>query len=69
MSKKSKGEGLNMNKEYSIITEYEKFTDKEFIAEVYELAFGENAINRDFCHGEVVAKIKEEFAEKAEQHD
>ena len=56
-------------KGYNIITDYEKFTDKEFIAEVYELAFGEDAINREFCHGEVVAKIKEyaeEFTEEGE---
>ena len=56
-------------KGYNIITDYEKFTDEEFIAEVYELAFGEDAINREFCHGEVVAKIKEyaeEFTEEGE---
>ncbi len=38
--------------------------DKDFIAVVYELAFGENAIGRDFSHGEVVEKLKE-FSENA----
>ena len=38
--------------------------DKDFIAAVYELAFGENAIGRDFSHGEVVEKLKE-FSENA----
>lgn len=34
-------------------------TNEEFIAEIYELAFGENAINRDFSHSEVIEKLKE----------
>jgi len=34
-------------------------TNEKFIAEIYELAFGEDAINRDFSHGEVIEKLKE----------
>ena len=39
----------------NIMTTY----DQEFIAEIYELAFGEDAINKDFSHGEVIEKLKE----------
>ena len=33
-------------------------TDKQFIEAVYELAFGDNAINRDFTQEEVIAELK-----------
>ena len=33
--------------------------DSRFIEEIYELAFGEDAINRDFSHGEVIEQIRE----------
>ena len=33
--------------------------DKEFIEQVYEIAFGDNAINRDFSHEEVIDALKE----------
>ena len=32
--------------------------DKEFKEAIYELAFGDNAINRDFSEEEVIARIK-----------
>tara|TARA_B100001094_G_scaffold206750_1_gene200639 strand:- start:268 stop:495 length:228 start_codon:yes stop_codon:yes gene_type:complete len=32
-------------------------TDAELIEEVYELAFGENAINRNFSHEEVLEEL------------
>ncbi len=32
---------------------------KEFIEEVYEIAFGDNAINRNFNHEEVIDALKE----------
>ena len=32
---------------------------KEFIEEVYEIAFGDNAINRNFNHEEVIEQLKE----------
>ncbi len=33
-------------------------TDKQFIEEIYELAFGDNAINRNFTHEEVITELK-----------
>ena len=33
--------------------------DKKFIESVYEIAFGDNAINRNFDHDEVIAKLTE----------
>jgi len=33
--------------------------NKQFIEEVYELAFGDNAINRNFSHEEVIEQLKE----------
>ena len=32
---------------------------KKFIEEVYEIAFGDNAINRNFSHEEVIDALKE----------
>ena len=32
---------------------------EEFIEEVFEIAFGDNAINRDFSMGEVLDKLME----------
>ena len=49
-----------------------KMSDKEFKEEIYELAFGDNAINRGFSEEEVIAMIKG-FAHDSwvaeEQHD
>ena len=44
---------------YNIITNHAELTNEAFIEEIYELAFGDDAINRDFSHGEVIEKIKE----------
>ena len=33
--------------------------NKQFIERVYELAFGNNAINRNFSHEEVIEQLKE----------
>ena len=33
-------------------------TDKQFIEAVYEIAFGDNAINRNFTKEEVIAELK-----------
>ena len=38
--------------------------EKKFIEEVFEIAFGDNAINRNFEYEEVIAKLKE-FSDKA----
>jgi len=39
-------------------------SDKEFIEEVYEIAFGDDAINRDFSYEEVLERLRE-FSDKA----
>ena len=33
--------------------------NKQFIEAVYEIAFGDNAINRNFSHQEVIDQLKE----------
>ena len=33
-------------------------TKQEFIEEIYEIAFGDNAINRDFSKQEVIERIQ-----------
>jgi len=32
--------------------------DKEFIEQIFEIAFGDNAINRDFSKEEVIKELK-----------
>ena len=39
------------------IEQYEE--DKEFIEEVYEIAFGDDAINRDFSYEEVLEELRD----------
>ena len=36
-----------------------EMNDKEFIKAVYELAFGHDAINRNFGHAEVIEQLEE----------
>ena len=43
-------------------------TDKEFIEAVYEIAFGHDAINRNFGHAEVIEQL-EEFNEDSLKWD
>ena len=45
-----------------------EYTDKEFIEAIYELAFGHDAINRNFGHAEVIEQI-EEFNEDSLKWD
>ena len=48
------------NEEIDEQLEYERQkNDKEFIEQVYEIAFGDNAINRNFSHEEVIDALKE----------
>ena len=39
-------------------------TEREFIEEVFEIAFGDDAINRDFSYEEVLERLRE-FSDKA----
>ena len=41
---------------------------REFIEEVYEIAFGDDAINRDFSYEEVLGQLRE-FSDKALEND
>ena len=34
-------------------------SEREFIEKVYEIAFGDNAINRDFSHEEVLEELRD----------
>ena len=36
-----------------------RMTEREFIEEVFEIAFGDDAINRDFSYEEVLARLRE----------
>jgi len=40
------------------------YQDKEFIENIYEIAFGDDAINRNFSHDEVIEQISE-FSDNA----
>ena len=48
-------------------------TDKQFIEAVYEIAFGDDAINRNFGHAEVIEQLEEfynqlsDYVEKEER--
>jgi hypothetical protein len=39
-------------------------SEREFIEEVYEIAFGDDAINRDFSREEVLGRLRE-FSDKS----
>jgi hypothetical protein len=43
-----------------------EFVAENFIEEVFEIAFGDNAINRDFSFQEVLAVLKEDSDKVAE---
>ena len=48
--------------------EVNHMTDKQFIEAVYEIAFGEDAINRNFGHAEVIEQL-EEFSDDSLKWD
>lgn len=39
--------------------ELRQIIDEDFIEQVFEIAFGDNAINRNFTYDEVIEKLKE----------
>ena len=45
-----------------------EYTDKQFIEAVYEIAFGDDAINRNFGHAEVIEQL-EEFSDDSLKWD
>ena len=44
-------------------------TDKEFIEEVYEIAFGDNAINREFTQQDVLDQLRQFSDDSCEKHE
>jgi len=42
--------------------------EKEFVEDVFEIAFGDDAINRDFSYEEVLERLRE-FSDKALEND
>ena len=44
-------------------------TDKEFIEEVYEISFGDNAINREFTQQDVLDQLRQFSDDSCEKHD
>ena len=43
-------------------------TDKQFIKVIYELAFGHDAINRNFNHAEVIEQLEEHSEDSLKWH-
>ena len=54
----------DLNLTLNNLTIQKQMTKNEFIEEVYELAFGENAINRQFSYGEVLDELRK-FSDNA----
>lgn len=50
-----------LSKHEIVVDRWDYEQDQEFIGKVYEIAFGDDAINRDFSHEEVLAELKEAF--------
>tara|TARA_B100000902_G_scaffold322444_1_gene315736 strand:- start:12 stop:185 length:174 start_codon:yes stop_codon:yes gene_type:complete len=42
---------------------------KEFIEEVYEIAFGDNAINRDFTTQDVLDQLRQFSDDSCDKHE
>ena len=42
-----------------VVDRWDYEQDQEFIEKVYEIAFGDNAINRDFSHEEVLEELRD----------
>ena len=51
-----------------ILVKIMEYTDKQFIEAIYELAFGHDAINRNFGHAEVIEQL-EEFSDDSLKWD
>ncbi len=54
----------DLNLTLNNLTVQKQMTKNEFIEEVYELAFGDNAINRQFSYDEVLEELKK-FSDNA----
>lgn len=51
-----------------VVDKHDHERDRKFIEDVFELAFGDDAINRDFSHDEVLARLRE-FSDKAIEYE
>lgn len=56
----------DLEPDIELLTDDETMSNKEFIEEVYELAFGDNAINREFSREEVLKELRR-FSDEALQ--
>lgn len=54
---------INLDKHEVVVDRCDYEDDKDFIEQVFELAFGDDAINRDYTRQEVLEKLKE-FSDK-----
>mgnify|MGYP003127682264 CR=1 FL=1 len=49
--------------------EEQSVNNKEFIEEVYEIAFGDNAINREFTQQDVLDQLRQFSDDSCEKHE
>lgn len=54
---------ISLDKHEVVVDRYDYEDDKDFIEQVFELAFGDDAINRNYTRQEVLEKLKE-FSDK-----
>ena len=47
-----------------VLSKHEIVVDREFVEDVFELAFGDDAINKGYTYDEVLVQLKE-FSDKA----
>jgi len=43
-------------------------TDEEFIELAYEIAFGDNAIDKDYSHEQIISRLRE-FSDNSDVHE
>ena len=51
-----------------VLSKHEIVVDREFVEDVFELAFGDDAINKGYTCDEVLIKLKE-FSDKALENE
>ena len=47
-----------------VLSKHEIVVDREFVEDIFELAFGDDAINKEYTYDEVLVKLRE-FSDKA----
>jgi len=51
-----------------VLSKHEMVVDSEFVEDVFELAFGDDAINKGYTYDEVLVQLRE-FSDKALEID